>query len=141
MRNSLLTISLILVLAACAHFSQSAITPSPEIMADCFLYFYLSAWNDLNQNGIWDDSEPPLQGVEFQIDGRFAYVFTRPPYLSDEDGKYVIMTGAPGFCQDADYTIKALPPESFEPTTPDTITFSLPAREFSREMQFGFYSP
>jgi hypothetical protein len=112
--------------------------PSLEILSDCFITFYLSAWVDMDEDGVWDASEPSLQGVEFRIDGRFASVLSKYPCSSDQEGRCRIMTWAPGECQSGEYKITAVPPESYQPTTPASINLSLTSTEFSREAQFGF---
>ena len=140
--------SLIYTITACSHVSrkESISTPeilnesisSPEILADCFVDFYLSAWDDLDGNGFRDTSEPSLEGVAFRIDGRFASILSKYPCISDDDGQCIISTWAPGECAAGNYTITAVPQESYEPTTPTSITLSLTPVDFSREAQFGF---
>ncbi len=129
---------LILIILACSPSSQNESESSSEILADCFIDFNLSAWDDLDGDGLWDTSEPPLEGVTFQINGRFASVLIKYPYISDENGQCIIRTWAPGFCNAGDYSITAVPPESFKPTTPNSITLSLTSADFSQEAQFGF---
>lgn len=123
-----------LILGAC-----STPTPTPEVLADCFLTFQVAAWQDLDGNGLWDASEPPLEGVEFRLQGTVAQMWGEP-YLSDADGELTISTWSPGSCADQNYTITALPVESYEPTTPVSVTFSLGAGDFSYERQFGFHA-
>jgi len=142
-----IAVSLIFSMTACSHFSQNESVSSPEILnesisppdilADCFINFYLSAWHDLDGNGFWDTSEPSLEGVAFRIDGRFASMLSKYPCISNEGGQCIIRTWAPGECTAGDYTITAVPPESYEPTTPSSITLSLTPVDFSREAQFG----
>jgi hypothetical protein len=112
-------------------------TSTPMILADCFRYFYLSAWHDLDGDSLWDASETSLAGVEFYISGN-ASVLSKYPCLSDEDGYCTIRTWTPGNCFAQDITITAVSPESYVPTTPTSITCSLTSVEFSCEAQFGF---
>lgn len=133
-----IAVSLIFTIPACSHFSQDESTPPPMILADCFFDFHLSAWHDLDGNGLWDTSELPLEGVVFRIDGQFASLLSDYPGTSDEDGQCIIRTWAPGECAAGDYTITAAPPESYEPTTSNPITLSLTPVDFSNEAQFGF---
>jgi len=113
-------------------------TSTPEILADCFRYFKLSAWHDLDGNGSWDSSEPPLGGVEFEIEGRFALMLSKYPCISNQDGQCTIRIWSPGMCTASDYKITAVPPESYIPQTPTTITCSFTPVEFTCEAQFGF---
>ena len=126
MRKVVVSVSLIFLFNACSH-------PS-EILADCFHNFNLSAWNDLDENGKWDLSEPPLEGVEFHIDGRFALVLSKYPCFSHEDGRCTFQTWEPGFCDKAEYKITAVIPEFFEATTPHTITVALETTDTSQEL-------
>ena len=112
-------------------------TPTPEVLADCFLSFQVAAWQDLDGNGFLDASEPPLEGIEFRLQGTFAQIWGEP-FLTDADGKLTISTWSPGSCLKQDYTITALPVESYEPTTPTSLTFSLAAGDLPSEGQFGF---
>lgn len=113
---------------------------TPRVMADCFIYFYLSAWQDLNEDGSWDPSEPSLEGVEFRIAGRFASMLSKYPCISNQDGQCTINIWSPGLCSARDYTITAVPPESYEATTSTIINCSLSSVDFSHEAQFGFHA-
>jgi len=133
-----IAVSLIFATTACSHFSQDESISPPVILADCFVDFHLSAWHDLDGNGFWDPSEPSLEGVVFRIDGQFASMLSKYPGVSDEDGYFIIRTWAPGECAARDYTITAVPPESYEATALTSITLSLTPVDFSSEAQFGF---
>ena len=111
---------------------------SPEVLADCFLAFILSAWQDLDGDGEWDPSEPPLQGIEFRINGRFASLLSDDPCISDLEGYCMIATWAPGNCEGGDFSITAAAPEPYTPSTPAAITLSLTSTDFSQKAQFGF---
>lgn len=113
-------------------------TPSPQVLADCFITFELSAWHDRNGNGEWDPAEPPLEGAAFRVNGRFASVLSPYPCFSDERGTCQFRTWAPGECAAADYSITADPPGTFVPTTPSEITMSLMPTDFRQSAQFGF---
>ena len=139
-RKVIIAVSLIFAIPACSHFSQDENISPPVILADCFVDFHLTAWHDLDGNGFWDPSEPALEGVIFRIDGQFASMLSKYPGISNEDGYFIIRTWAPGECAARDYTITAVPPESYEPTTPTSITFSLTPVDFSSEAQFGFHA-
>ena len=110
-------------------------TPTPVVMSDCFISFKVAAWEDLNGDGVWDVSEKPLAGVEFHLKGIFAEQFGPDPDPSKGDGWFSILIWSPGNCIEQKYTISAVPPESYEPTTPTVVTFSDPLH---LEAQFGF---
>lgn len=103
-------------------------TPTGVILADCSRSFHLSAWQDLDGDGLWDTSELPLADVKFELQGMFMQIWGYP-YLSNADGQLTIETLTPGRCDVNDYTITAMPPESYEPTTPASVTFTNPAHE------------
>jgi len=109
-----------------------------EILADCFIDFHLSAWQDLNCDGYWDDSEPPLSDVAFRIDGIFASMLSKYPCISNEDGQCTMQIWSPGLCVAREYTFTADPPEFFTLSTPSKMTCSLTSKEFSCEAAFGF---
>lgn len=112
-------------------------TPTLVLLADCFLSFHVAAWQDLNGDGLWDASEPPLEGVEFRLQGAFAQIWGEP-HLSEADGRLSITTWSPGRCTEQDYAITAIPPESYELTTPGSITFTLSPSDSFYAAQFGF---
>jgi hypothetical protein len=115
--------------------SCGTVTPTPEVMSDCFESFKIAAWQDLNGDGLWDISEPPLEGVEFHLQGIFAQKWGPDPDSSKGDGWLSILIWSPGDCIEQEYTITVVPPESYEPTTPTTVTFS---DSLPFEAQFGF---
>ena len=114
------------------------LTPTPEILYDCFIQFYLSAWIDSNNNGLWDVTEEPLPEVEFHIDGQFALVNSHYPGISNEKGQTRLEVWYPAKCEAGDYTITAIAPAMYEATTPDSLDVYLNSDEFSAEVEFGF---
>lgn len=106
----------------------------PEVLSDCFISFQVAAWQDLNGDGHWDDSEPPLEGVKFNLQGLFAEKWDPQP-SSRGEGWFSISTWSPGNCIEQEYTITAVPPESYTASTPTVVTFSGP---LPYEAQFGF---
>jgi hypothetical protein len=129
---AILAAAMVLLLAACATS-----TPAPQVLADCFVSFQLAAWLDLDGDGQWGASEPSLEGVEFRLQGTFPQIWGQP-FVSDEDGRLSISTWSPGECIEHDSTITAVPPESHEPTTPASVTFSITSAAGAFEAQFGF---
>lgn len=115
----------------------SPVSDTPVILADCFVTFHFAAWIDFDEDGRWDTSEPPLAGVKFSPPGRFAQVWGHP-YLSEADGWLRIEVWSPGGCPAQEVTVTAVPPGSYEPTTPPSINLSLTSDDFSYEAQFGF---
>jgi hypothetical protein len=125
----------VLFLSACVMLPPTLeLTSTPEVMSDCFISFRVAAWQDLNGNGLWDVSEPPLEGVKFQLQGIFAEKWDPEP-SSKGDGWFSISIWSPGDCIDQEYTITVVPPESYEATTPTAVTFS---DSLPFEAQFGF---
>lgn len=110
-------------------------TSAPGIMSDCFISFKIAAWHDLNGDGLWDISEPPLKDVQFHLQGLFAEKWGPDPDLNKGDGWYSILVWSPGDCIEQEYTITATPPESYQATTPSAVTFS---ESLPFEAQFGF---
>jgi hypothetical protein len=117
--------------------AQPIPTNTTAINEDCFLVFHIGAWQDINGNGLWGSSEPPLEGVKFDLHGVFAELWGYP-YLSGEDGWVTLETWSPGGCREQDFTIIAGPPVSYEPTTPASITISISTGKSPFEAQFGF---
>ena len=112
-------------------------TPDQYLMGDCWHSFRVTAWQDLDGDGLWSVSEPPLEGVKFDIRGPIAEI-DNPTLLSKADGRLDIEVYHPGECFVETYTIIAYPPDSYKPTTPITVTFSLNFDETIYEAQFGF---
>jgi hypothetical protein len=125
----------VLLLSACG--TVGTVAPTPEVMSDCFQSFKVAAWQDLNGDGRWDVSEPPLEGVQFDLRGIFAQKWGPDPDSSKGKGWFTISIWSPGACIKQEYTITAIPPESYEPTTPITVTFS---DSLPFEAQFGFHA-
>jgi hypothetical protein len=112
-------------------------TSTPVVLSDCFVSFHFAAWKDFDEDGLWDASEPPLAGVKFSPPARFAQVWGHP-YLTEADGWLRIEAWSPGGCPEQEVTVTAVPPVSYEPTTPTSINLSLVSDDFSYDAQFGF---
>ena len=78
-----------------------------------------------------------MKDVKFDIRGPIAEI-DNPTLLSNADGRLDIEVYHPGKCFVETYTIIAFTPDSFEPTTPASVTFSLNSDETFYEVQFGF---
>lgn len=92
--------------------------------ADCAWFDEVNAWVDENQNGVWDPGEEPLAGVEFIIDDvRNNYQDVGDEAISDEQGEAQLSVWLPG-CPTVEFEISAIPPEGFQPTTPERISVS-----------------
>jgi hypothetical protein len=136
--NLLFLLIILCLLSACnmAGFNIKP-TSTPVILGDCFLEFHIGAWQDINGNGLWDGSEPPLERVKFVLNGTFAELMGYP-YLSKADGWVTLETWSPGGCPNRDFTIIAEPPVSYEPTTDKSITISISTGRSPFEAKFGF---
>lgn len=126
-----------LILSGCASLiSQPTPTPEP-VMADCFIYFHLTAWEDLNANGIQDDGEGPLEGVEFTVNGPYAYSISHGKGSTDADGYVSIDTWSPDDCPETDeFEINAIPPTGY--ALPADLPFRTKADSMSNDYAFGF---
>ena len=113
----LVSLGLVVVLMGCT--ANPLTTPTPDlVLADCFVYFYLSAWVDVDGDGVWDEEEVPLPGIEFSISGKYATSLVEGRQTSDENGEASIDTWSPGAClDDAGLTVHAEPPEGYEVST------------------------
>ena len=136
----LLMIMTFILLGACGSIpqaTQSVVTPTqiPEVMADCFLSFHAAAWQDMNADGIWDQSESSLQGVEFDLQGPYAQKWDPAPYPDKGEGWYTIQTWAPGECIPGEFILSASAPDSYQATTSASMTFSSSG---PFEARFGF---
>jgi hypothetical protein len=130
---------IVLVLSACSALTQveqPTITPTDVIMADCWHSFQVAAWQDLNEDGLWGVDEPPLEGVKFNPGGPIMEVETS--LFSKADGRLNISVYHPGPCYRETYTITAVPPESYTPTTPVYVIFILNQNGLVFKAQFGF---
>ena len=116
-------------------WGKPTVTSTPEIMSDCFISFKVAAWEDLSGDGVWDVDEPSLEGVEFHVQGQYAQQWGPDPSPSQGDGWFSILIWSPGNCIKQEYKLSAVPPKSYEPTTPVVVTFS---DSLPLEAQFGF---
>ena len=142
MTSGILMAIVVLFLSACSISTRveaptATSTPDPYLMGDCWHSFRVTAWQDLDGNGSRDVSEPPMKDVKFDIRGPIAEI-DNPTLLSNADGRLDIKVYHPGKCFLETYTIIAFTPDSFEPTTPASVTFSLNSDETFYEVQFGF---
>jgi hypothetical protein len=111
-------------------------TTTNVIMSDCWHSFRVAAWQDLNGDGLWGVDELPLKGVKFDLQGPIMEVDSS--LLSKADGFLEISVYHSGGCFRETYTITAEPPDSYKPTTPLSVTFTLNSNESVFEAQFGF---
>jgi hypothetical protein len=110
--------------------------------ADCVYSDKAEAWIDANQNGVWDNEEKPLVGVQFFVDDiRNNFQDVGDEAISDENGKAQLLVWLPG-CPNVKFEISAKSPEGFQATTPDRIPVSKDAFRNSQEdlFSFGFMS-
>lgn len=127
-----------ITLSSCnALVSQSPPTPEP-VLADCFIYYHLTAWEDLNADGIQDDGEGPLAGVEFRIKGPYAHSIAGGKGITGPDGSTTIDIWTPGGClEDEAYAIDAVPPTGYLPSI--GLPLSVEGDSGSYDYAVGFY--
>ncbi|MEZ4644909.1 MAG: hypothetical protein R3E31_19625 [Chloroflexota bacterium] len=111
------------LLAACTpSVTETAVppqapSPTAEIMADCFQTVTARAWLDVNGDGVQDEGEPPLPGIEFVLE---PTVYSRT--TSDENGMAHIFATTPGGQCAESLSIAVSRHEGYLLTTPDHVT-------------------
>ena len=134
MKKSLKSITLIFALFAMLLLLSGTACGS----ADCVWYDEADAWVDENQNGVWDNEEEPLAGVQFFVDDiRNDYQDVGDEAISAEDGKAHLSVWLPG-CPNVKFEIYANPPEGFQATTSDRLAVSKDAFRNSQQDLFSF---
>lgn len=120
------------------HEEELNISEEKAVLADCFTYFNLTAWEDSNQDGIWNEEESPMEGVIFFVDGFYVSSSNRGKASSNSEGQATIDTWSPGECMDNNFTIRAETPDGYAPTTDGPLLY-YPKTQTSTEYQFGFF--
>ena len=120
------------ILTACTPPTTEVATPdvpTPDMLADCFQWATALAWQDDNGNGVWDDRERPLAGIEFILS---PTVYSRT--ISDEAGVADIFATTPGGNCFEIVDIQAVRYDGYVLTTPSTVKNVQPDEEYA----FGF---
>jgi hypothetical protein len=103
--------------------SPAAPTPAgstPQPMVDCFWSADAYAWVDTNRDGVIDDAEPPLEGVELDFSLSFVDGATTGP-----DGNAHIWAMIPSACQpEGSLTLIAKAPAGYTPTTETALVYT-----------------
>ena len=103
-------------------------TPAPSGQFNAFV------WNDLDQDGVHDDGEPPLAGAEIIIfDGSGQTEIARDVTGGDGYARFDLPAPTP-----TDYTVQEMPPVGLSASTPVEYAFILHANS-SLEIPFGNY--
>lgn len=113
------------VLTAC----NKGETTGPAVQADCFQSATALAWLDENGNGVWDEAERPLPGIEFVLE---PTVYSRT--TSDENGVAEIFATSPGPCLETNLQVIAAKFDGYTLTTPQQLPYESPDVEYA----FGF---
>jgi hypothetical protein len=113
-------------------------------IADCGWDDTALAWIDENQNGVWDNNEKPLAGVKFVADDIQHDFDAGHEAISDANGKAwvaVFPVACNGF-DEIEIVLSAIPPDSYEPTTPREISIPQEAAQNAENdnFLFGFIS-
>lgn len=88
------------------------------VFADCGWSGTAFAWIDTNEDGVWDATEVPLPGVQFQINDTLnAFTDVGSDAVSDWKGYAYPTVFLPG-CPDAEFEIIARSPPNYRTTTP-----------------------
>lgn len=85
-------------------------------------------WNDVDNNGLWDPGEEPVEGVLILLERGGVMIAYR---YTDQDGYYYFLV------QPGTYTIKIIIPPGYTNTTPITIVSTLEAGQSSVNNNFG----
>ena len=80
--------------------------PSPSGMCDCFYPAEIHVWNDINQNGVFDKGEPPIEGVQFYLRANHSSD-NLVSATSDADG-YAIWDYGTGDCACFNWTFEII---------------------------------
>lgn len=123
----------ILILLILIMFTTGCCMP----LADCIWDATGEAWVDENANGIWDEGEPPLEGVEFHVDDILNGHADVGRATSDWDGKANISVWLPG-CPKARFEVYAEPPSSYRLTTDVRLPVEGTGYGDSGPFRFGF---
>ncbi|HUM70367.1 MAG TPA: hypothetical protein PLK31_16155, partial [Chloroflexota bacterium] len=127
----LLGIVTAVLLSACtpSATTQVTVTPTAAVLADCFQSATARAWVDDNGDGVWDEGERPLPGVEFILD---PSVYSRT--TSDENGMAAIFATTPGDSCPQHSSVIAISFAGYTLTTPQSLDYTAPDADYV----FGF---
>jgi len=109
-------------------------------MKECQHEIRISAWQDLDGDGIWGEFELPMPGAKFNIIGPFTEITSGYPLISNELGRLDVGIWHPGSCYDETYTLYVEPSDLYSTTTTSSIIFSFTPMETVIKFQFGFRS-
>jgi hypothetical protein len=131
-----------LVVAACTSLPLSEPRPTPtreEVLADCFITFHLSAYEDFDLDGVRDEGEEGLAGIEFVLNGNYAHSVAGGRAVTDQNGDATIDTWSPGGCQEfsSQFSIDAVAPADYTPSA--DFPFEVHSDRFTQQYEFGFY--
>jgi len=87
--------------------------------ADCAWDATARFWFDENNNGAWDDGEPPLEGVKLYVDFDLNNIQDneeRPDATSDWNGQAITVVRLMG-CPKVQFEVFAVPPPGYQLTT------------------------
>jgi len=128
-----LTLLAHLLLASCIPLipveAPLSATATPAILADCFPLVDVLAWLDENGDGIWNDGESPLAGIEF----RLTLAVYGGHAVSDENGLAHISAMYPGECLEMQQIV-AVSFSGYTLTTPIVLDYLTADTEYL----FGF---
>jgi hypothetical protein len=116
--------------SACAWLLPgSAPTPTPEVIADCFWSVQVYAWVDEDGDGLVDEGEPPLEGVQVNFSLTFLTGGT-----TDANGVASVLGMTPGSClPDLENRLIVETPAGYEPTTETQVPY-----DDTREKRYDF---
>lgn len=139
--SAVLALGLLVSLAGCGTTIRDEPPPSPageEILADCFITFHLSAYEDVDGDGVRDSGEGDLAGIEFILNGTYAHSVAGGRAVTGQEGRATIDTWSPGECQDfsTTFSIDVIPPAGYRPSS--AFPFEVHSDQASQDYEFGF---
>jgi len=101
--------------------------------ADCSWSGRGEAWIDQNQDGVWDSTEPPLEGANFAIHDLIYDAYSPERMISAKDGNTDLYFFLPG-CPRVELEVSVYMPAGYRLTTDDRV----PVRKNGEIARFGF---
>jgi len=111
---------------------------SRSLARDCYWQADALAFEDLNADGIYQEEEPPMEGIQLSLFVYYRNGGQKGPesqFVTEKDGKVNVGTYLPG-CPDVTFTLISQIPEGYELTTPGA--FETDDYHLQEPIPFGF---
>lgn len=121
-------VALVLVVAVAGVVLLALVLLKPEVervfasltVSDCQWTRTVQVWNDANADGVRDEGEAPLAGVQIVVDDVKNQLQRVGSGTSDANGETLLSVFIPG-CPETAMQLHAEAPVGFCPTTPDRV--------------------